>query len=143
MFALSRHKFLFCLSNSVDRSAAAGDYDVVVNDYSRAKNLFGKTDIPIFKKVMEEVDNRVLNIRKQLFEKVTKMPQSVEQQKKLVKALISLESQQIATSVGDKLRLTDPAWSAIDARARYLESAFKQTFDQYTTKDGNQDSEYF
>lgn len=89
---------------------------------------------------MEEVDNRVLNIRKQLFEKVTKMPQSVEQQKKLIKALISLESQQIATSVGDKLRLTDPAWSAIDARAKYLESAFKQTFDQYTTKDGNQES---
>uniref|UniRef100_T1GPX0 Exocyst complex component 2 n=1 Tax=Megaselia scalaris TaxID=36166 RepID=T1GPX0_MEGSC len=138
-FALSRHKFLFCLSNSVDRSAAAGDYDVVVNDYSRAKNLFGKTDIPIFKKVMEEVDNRVLNIRKQLFEKVTKMPQSVEQQKKLIKALISLESQQIGTSVGDKLRLTDPAWSAIDARAKYLEATFKQTFDQYTTKDGNQE----
>ena len=79
----------------MERSAAAGEYDVVVNDYSRAKNLFGRTDIPIFKKVMDEVDNRVLGIRKQLFEKVTKMPQSVEQQKKLIKALISLEAQQV------------------------------------------------
>lgn len=135
LFALSRHKFLFCLPNSVDRRAKAGEYDIVVNDYSRAKNLFGKTEIPIFRKVLEEVDHRILSIRKQLHEKVVKMPQSVEQQKKLIKALISLELQQSGTPIGDKLRNIDPAWDAIEARAKYLEWTFRQTFDQHTSKD--------
>ncbi|XP_017858063.1 PREDICTED: exocyst complex component 2 [Drosophila arizonae] len=135
LFALSRHKFLFCLPNSVDRRAKAGEYDIVVNDYSRAKNLFGKTELAIFRQVLEEVDQRILLIRRQLHEKVVKMPQSVEQQKKLIKALTSLEMQQSGTAIGDRLRNTDPAWDAIEARAKYLESTFRQTFDQYATKD--------
>lgn len=45
----------------------------------------------MFRRVLEEVDQRILQIRKQLHEKVVKMPQSVEQQKKLIKALTSLE----------------------------------------------------
>ncbi|XP_016945210.2 exocyst complex component 2 [Drosophila suzukii] len=137
LFALSRHKFLFCLPNSVDRRAKAGEYDIVVNDYSRAKNLFGKTEIPIFRKVLEEVDLRILSIRKQLHEKVVKMPQSVEQQKKLIKALISLELQQSGTPIGDKLRNIDPAWDAIEARAKYLEGTFRQTFEQHANKDSS------
>ncbi|XP_017477844.1 PREDICTED: exocyst complex component 2 [Rhagoletis zephyria] len=135
LFALSRHKFLFCLPNSVERRAQAGEYDIVVNDYARAKNLFGKTEIPMFRRVLEEVDQRILQIRKQLHEKVVKMPQSVEQQKKLIKALTSLEVQQSGTAIGDRLRNVDPAWDAIEARAKYLEFTFKQTFEQYTSKD--------
>lgn len=135
LFALSRHKFLFCLPNTVDRRAKAGEYDIVVNDYSRAKNLFGKTELAIFRQVLEEVDQRILLIRRQLHEKVVKMPQSVEQQKKLIKALTSLELQQSGTPIGDRLRNTDPAWDAIEARAKYLEATFRQTFEQHATKD--------
>ncbi|XP_037957649.1 exocyst complex component 2 [Teleopsis dalmanni] len=135
LFALSRHKFLFCLPNSVDKRAQAGEYDIVVNDYSRAKNLFGKTEIPVFRNILEEVDQRVVQIRKQLHEKVVQMPQSIEQQKKLIKALINLEVQQSGTSIGEKWRNVDPAWDAIDARAKYLEYTFKQTFEQYSNKD--------
>ncbi|XP_030384774.1 exocyst complex component 2 [Scaptodrosophila lebanonensis] len=135
LFALSRHKFLFCLPNAVDRLAEAGEYDKVVNDYSRAKNLFGKTEIPIFRKVLEEVDQRIMQIRKQLHEKVVKMPQRVEQQKKLIKALTSLEVQQSGTLVGDKLRNIDPAWDAIEARAKYLETTLRHTFEQYANRD--------
>lgn len=47
LLALSRHKFLFCLPNSVEKRAAAGEYDIVVNDYARAKSRFGKTEIPV------------------------------------------------------------------------------------------------
>ncbi|XP_061397628.1 exocyst complex component 2 [Musca vetustissima] len=135
LLALSRHKFLFCLPNSVEKRAAAGEYDIVVNDYARAKSRFGKTEIPIFRTVMEEVDHRILQIRKQLHEKVIKMPQSVEQQRKLIKALISLEVQQSGSAINDKIRNTDPAWDAIDARAKYLEQTFKHTFEQYASKD--------
>ncbi|XP_013098613.2 exocyst complex component 2 [Stomoxys calcitrans] len=135
LLALSRHKFLFCLPNSVEKKAAAGEYDIVVNDYARAKSRFGKTEIPIFRTVMEEVDQRILQIRKQLHEKVIKMPQSVEQQRKLIKALISLEVQQSGSSLNEKSRNVDPAWDAIDARAKYLEQTFKQTFELYASKD--------
>lgn len=45
--ALSRHKFLFCLPNSVEKSAAKNEFDIVVNDYARVKNLFGKTEVPV------------------------------------------------------------------------------------------------
>ncbi|TMW54856.1 hypothetical protein DOY81_000089 [Sarcophaga bullata] len=135
LLALSRHKFLFCLPNSVEKKASAGEFDIVVNDYARAKSRFGKTEIPIFRKVMEEVDQRILQIRKQLHEKVIKMPQSVEQQRKLIKALISLEVQQAGSTLNEKLRNTDPAWDAIDARSKYLEQTFKQTFEQFASKD--------
>ncbi|KAH8263051.1 hypothetical protein KR044_003759 [Drosophila immigrans] len=135
LFALSRHKFLFCLPNAVDRRAKAAEYDIVVNDYSRAKNLFGKTEIQIFRQVLEEVEQRILLIRRQLHEKVVKMPQSVEQQKKLIKALTSLELQQSGTAIGDRLRNTDPAWDAIEARAKYLEATFRQTFEQHANKE--------
>lgn len=139
LLALSRHKFLFSLPNSVDRRAAAGDYDILVSDYSRAKNLFGKTEVPIFRRVLDEVDERVLKIRKELHEKVVKMPQSVEQQKKCIKALTNLEQQQSGNMCNSRLKEGDPAWDAIDARAKYLETTFKLTFEQYTTKESGQE----
>lgn len=135
--ALSRHKFLFCLPNSVEKSAAKNEFDIVVNDYARVKNLFGKTEVPIFMKVLEEVDMKILTIRQQLHSKVKEMPQGVEQQKKLVKALISLEAQQAGTSVASMLVIADPAWDAIESRAKYLEDTFLKTYEQYTHKETN------
>nr|CAD7571838.1 unnamed protein product [Timema californicum] len=44
---LQRFKFLFSLPVSIERNIRKGDYDVVINDYARAKNLFGKTDVPV------------------------------------------------------------------------------------------------
>lgn len=90
---------------------------------------------------MEEVDLRIMDVRKQLHEKVIKMPQSVDQQKTLIKALTSLEVQQqsgnflSSISFNDKLRNIDPAWNAIEARAKYLEQCFKQTFELYANKE--------
>nr|CAD7410779.1 unnamed protein product [Timema cristinae] len=48
---LQRFKFLFSLPVSIERNIRKGDYDVVINDYARAKNLFGKTDVPITESV--------------------------------------------------------------------------------------------
>lgn len=39
------------------------------------------------------------------------------------------------------MRNVDPAWDAIEARAKYLEHTFKQTFEQYASKEsGAQES---
>ncbi|XP_053690882.1 exocyst complex component 2 [Sabethes cyaneus] len=134
--ALSRHKFLFCLPNSIEKSAMRNEFDIVVNDYARVKNLFGKTEVPIFKKVLEEVDVKILAIRQQLHGKIKEMPQGVEQQKKLVKALISLEVQQAGTTGSNKFSIEDPAWDAIEARAKYLEDTFLKSYEQYSAKEG-------
>lgn len=40
-------RFLFCLPKSVEQSANRKEYDIVINDYARAKNLFGKTEVPV------------------------------------------------------------------------------------------------
>lgn len=66
------------------------------------------------------------------------MPQSVDQQKKFVKALISLEAHQVGSSVADELTHVDPAWDAIEARAHFLEHTLKVTFEQFTAKDAAQ-----
>lgn len=81
----------------------------------------------MFKKVLAEVDERVLAIREELSEKILKMPQSVDQQRKFIKALLNLELQQ--TQMKTRVALEDPAWAAIEARASYLEDTFQRAFD--------------
>jgi hypothetical protein len=44
---LQRFKFLFSLPVSIERNIRKGDYDVVINDYARARNLFSKTDVAV------------------------------------------------------------------------------------------------
>lgn len=107
--ALSRHKFLFCLPNAIERCSSKGDFDIICNDYARARNLFGKTEVAIFKQVLFEVDQRILAVKKVLHEKIQEMPQGVEHQKKLVKALINLENQQINAGIAERYS-DDPAW---------------------------------
>lgn len=84
------------------------------------------------------MDRRVLDIRRQLHTKILHMPQSVDRQKKFVKALIALEAQQIGSSVADELTHVDPAWDAIESRAHFLEHTLKVTFEQFTAKDAAQ-----
>lgn len=83
------------------------------------------------------MDHKILAIRRQLHSKIQEMPQGVEQQKKLVKALISLEAQQTGTSVHGVFSVADPAWDAIEARAKYLEETFLKSYEQYSTKEAN------
>lgn len=78
-----------------------------------------------------EVDDRILKIREDLSEKILKMPQSVDQQKKFIKALLNLELQQAGIKAPSSLE--DPAWAAIEARAAYLEDTFQRAFDQHKT----------
>lgn len=85
--------------------------------------------------MLDEVDKRIVGIRKELQQQICQMPQSVEQQKKLVKALSSLEMQQNGLAVAQELSDTDAAWDAIEARARYLDETFKATFDQHVSKE--------
>lgn len=47
LLALQRHKFLFSLPNSITRDAQKEKYDIIINDYTRAQKLFGKSEIAV------------------------------------------------------------------------------------------------
>lgn len=108
---------------------------MIVNDYARAKNLYGKSEVSLIQKVLAEVDEIILEIRRQLHEKIKEMPQGVEIQKKFVKSLINLEIQQVGTVQAEKLKIADPAWDAIEARARYIEETFKRTYEEFQERE--------
>lgn len=44
---LQRFRFLFHLPSSLDKNIQKADYDLVINDYARAKALFGNTEVQV------------------------------------------------------------------------------------------------
>lgn len=44
---LARFKFLFCLPCVIDKNIKKGDYDIIINDYMRVRNLFVKSEISV------------------------------------------------------------------------------------------------
>ncbi|ELK06625.1 Exocyst complex component 2 [Pteropus alecto] len=59
---LQRFKFLFNLPLNIERNIQKGDYDVVINDYEKAKSLFGKTEVRVFKKYIPGLHNTMLDL---------------------------------------------------------------------------------
>ncbi|GJQ70006.1 hypothetical protein Trydic_g13367 [Trypoxylus dichotomus] len=115
---LSRFKFLFCLPCSIARNIKKGDYDIIINDYMRVKNLFLKRDIPVFKMALNVIEQFITGIKEQLHTKLVKMPINVEEQKRLIKYLINLDTNY------------EPAWDAINGRAIYLHNLMKQCYEE-------------
>nr|XP_023022943.1 exocyst complex component 2 [Leptinotarsa decemlineata] len=120
---LSRFKFLFCLPCVIDRNIKKGEYDIVINDYMRVKNLFHKTDIPIFKEALNEIERRIVDLQKKLHEDLQTMPITVEQQKRLIRYLINLDSPY------------DAAWDAIKSRSEYINDKFKFIYNFHKSLD--------
>lgn len=44
---LNRFRFLLFLPVNIERHIKRGDYDIVINDYARAKSLFGDSQVPV------------------------------------------------------------------------------------------------
>lgn len=107
---LTRHKFLFQLPSSIDRNIRRKEYDLVVNDYTRVKNLFGNTDIKVrvcipllyfediyfllligwlihkicfgqlFQKILIEIDKKIEDLKEKLHTRMKTMPINVQEQ---------------------------------------------------------------
>ncbi|CAM9218653.1 unnamed protein product, partial [Lampetra planeri] len=82
---LQRFKFLFNLPLSIDRSVHKGDYDVVINDYEKAKSLFGSTEVRVFQKVYADVEVRIEGLRKLLLGKLLETPATLHDQKRYIR----------------------------------------------------------
>ncbi|PZC87269.1 hypothetical protein B5X24_HaOG201505 [Helicoverpa armigera] len=84
---LTRHKFLFQLPASIDRNIRKKEYDLVVNDYTRVKNLFGNTDVKLFQKILAEIDKKIEDLKEKLYLRMKTMPINVQEQTKYISAL--------------------------------------------------------
>ena len=54
---LTKFRFLFNLPCNMDKNVAKGDFDIVINDYVRARNLFRDSEVELFKKIYDEVND--------------------------------------------------------------------------------------
>ncbi|XP_078738060.1 exocyst complex component 2-like [Lampetra fluviatilis] len=105
---LQRFKFLFNLPLSIDRSVHKGDYDVVINDYEKAKSLFGSTEVRVFQKVYADVEVRIEGLRKLLLGKLLETPATLHDQKRYIRYLADLRSP------------GDPTWQCIVGQQKWL-----------------------
>lgn len=105
---LQRYKFLFCLPVAIERNVRKGDFDIIINDYSRVRNLFGETDIGVFRRVLLEVEQRIQGVRDLLWERLRDEDSSLDEQKHIIRNLVSLEAE------------GDPAWEAVGCHAAFL-----------------------
>ncbi|XP_055263059.1 exocyst complex component 2 isoform X1 [Moschus berezovskii] len=105
---LQRFKFLFNLPLNIERNIQKGDYDVVINDYEKAKSLFGKTEVQVFKKYYAEVETRIEALRELLLEKLLETPSTLHDQKRYIRYLSDLHAP------------GDPAWQCIGAQHRWI-----------------------
>ncbi|XP_075901474.1 exocyst complex component 2 [Nelusetta ayraudi] len=105
---LQRFKFLFNLPLNIERNIQKGDYDVVINDYEKAKSLFGNTEVPVFKKVYAEVETRIEALRSLLLDKLLQTPSTLHDQKRYIRYLSDLHAP------------GDPAWQCIYAQHKWI-----------------------
>nr|XP_057928280.1 exocyst complex component 2 [Doryrhamphus excisus]XP_057928281.1 exocyst complex component 2 [Doryrhamphus excisus]XP_057928282.1 exocyst complex component 2 [Doryrhamphus excisus] len=116
---LQRFKFLFNLPLNIERNIQKGDYDVVINDYEKAKSLFGNTEVPVFKKVYAEVESRIRALRSLLLEKLLQTPSTLHDQKRYIRYLSDLHAP------------GDPAWQCIYAQYKWILQLMQDCRDEF------------
>uniref|UniRef100_A0A3B5LA52 Exocyst complex component 2 n=1 Tax=Xiphophorus couchianus TaxID=32473 RepID=A0A3B5LA52_9TELE len=116
---LQRFKFLFNLPLNIERNIQKGDYDVVINDYEKAKSLFGNTEVAVFKKVYAEVETRVEALRNLLLEKLLETPSTLHDQKRYIRYLSDLHAP------------GDPAWQCIYAQHKWILQLMQNCRDEF------------
>ncbi|OTF74511.1 exocyst complex component 2-like protein [Euroglyphus maynei] len=130
---LQRYRFLFNLPSNIDKSMQRKDYDVVINDFFRAKNLFSDSSVSVFRKVFIEVEQRIqsfiLTLR-ELFKQcaLNLEDNNIDELKKLIKYLSSLEEN------------ADPAWDAILLIKQSLFDKINECRQQYLSSQASNDS---
>ncbi|KAM6962731.1 exocyst complex component 2 [Aplochiton taeniatus] len=116
---LQRFKFLFNLPLNIERNIQKGDYDVVINDYEKAKSLFGNTEVPVFKKVYAEVETRIGALRSLLLDKLLETPSTLHDQKRYIRYLSDLHAS------------GDPAWQCIWAQHKWILQLMQSCKDEF------------
>uniref|UniRef100_A0A7I4XZ43 Exocyst complex component 2 n=1 Tax=Haemonchus contortus TaxID=6289 RepID=A0A7I4XZ43_HAECO len=106
---LTRFKFIFFLSKTIDDNMKKGEYLTILNDYMRAKSLYKDTEVALFKEVMIHLDTKMEKFKEEMKLKLIDTSASFEEQSKLIKYLKILEPD------------SDPTWECITAYHCWLE----------------------
>ncbi|KAK6025482.1 Ser/Thr phosphatase family protein [Ostertagia ostertagi] len=106
---LTRFKFIFFLSKTIDDNMKKGEYLTILNDYMRAKSLYKDTEVALFKEVMAHLDTKMEKFKEEMKMKLIDTSASFEEQSKLIKYLKILEPE------------SDPTWECITAYHCWLE----------------------
>ncbi|CAL1540086.1 unnamed protein product [Lymnaea stagnalis] len=122
---LQKFRFLFHLPLNIQRNIQKGDYNMVINDYEKAKNLFADTEIKVFKKVFREVEWRIANFRDMLYKRLKDPQNTLDEQKKLIRYLVSLEYK------------GDPAWECLDNQQKWLIELLDDCKDDHIEEEKN------
>lgn len=120
---LQRFKFLFYLPVNIERNIKKGDYNLVINDYVRARSLFADTQVEVFKTVYKEVESRINSFRDMLQQNLMELPNTLEEQKKLIRYLINLEC------------TGDPAWECLENQQHWLLDMFIKCKEKHIEKE--------
>ncbi|KAI1724959.1 exocyst complex component sec5 domain-containing protein [Ditylenchus destructor] len=116
---LTRFRFIFYLSGSIDDNMAKGEYATILNDYTRAKSLFKDSEVGLFREVMTVLDKKIDALKETLRQKLMDIPPTFEEQSKLIKYLKILDPN------------SDPAWDCITAYHIWLEDILWQMQNKY------------
>ena len=127
---LQRYRFLFNLPSNIDKSIQKGEYDIVINDFSRAKNLFSDSSVNVFKKVYSEVVQRIEKFRLMLSEKLRlscslNEGRNIDEVKRLIRYLTALDVQ------------GNPAWDSVDGIKQTLLSSIEKCREKHMNSNTN------
>lgn len=130
---LQRFKFLFYLPLNLQRNIRKGDYNMVINDYIRARSLFADTQVQVFRKVYKEVENQINDFRDMLKQKLMELPNTLDNQIKLIRYLINLEC------------AGDPAWECLVNQQKWLTTILLRCKEQHfqEEKENQQNGDVF
>jgi len=121
---LNRFKFLFHLPSTIRNNLGKEDYDRVIEEYERAKALYGKSEEPLFHTYLAQAEAGVTQMKEILYTKIRQGVLSIDQQKKLIGSLVQLE------------REGDPAWESVQTRYRLTFQLMENCKDTHLEKDG-------
>jgi len=122
---LNRFKFLFHLPANIRAHLAREDYDRVIEEYERARALYGGSEEQLFHTYLAEAEKGVLAMKEQLVSKLRGGSLSVEQQKKLIGSLTQLEVE------------GDPAWESVQTRYRLTYEVMEECKGQHLALDAS------
>ncbi|KAA0187476.1 Exocyst complex component 2 [Fasciolopsis buskii] len=88
---MQRYQFLFNLPHAIRSNISKGDYNLVLNDYLRAKSLFANSDVEVLRRVYADVENVIENFRHMLRNQLTTMPIECDEAKRKISYLNQLE----------------------------------------------------
>ncbi len=116
---MNRFKFLFYLPANIKANINKGDFDRVIDEYERARSLYGDTESEIFQKYLDEIEKGVAILKDQLVHRLRDEVLSMEQQKRVISNLVQLNHNQ------------DPAWECIQVHYNRLLKMMDACRDQH------------